>query len=384
MIRKAIAAALLAVTFAAPAAAKDGDFTITPFGRLQYDLGHVERPAGAPATGLGWRDEIRRARLGVEGALTAGFGYKVELELAGDRDIEVTDAYLTYKASKTLRLTAGQHNDFQSLEELTSSRWLSFVERAAFTDAFGFERRLGFSGTWSRGDIIAQAGVFTDNVHALSDGEDGVSLDGRVVWAPKREGTQLHFGASAHRRDTGGSTLRRYSVRPLVHTSEARFVSTPRLPVEQETSFGIEAAMVRGRFHAAAEAHWLKADSPAPAADPTFFGFYAEAGVFITGESRGYKGGRWERTTVKRPLHKGGPGAVQLNLRYDHLDLSSGSVRGGRQGAWQAGLTWIPHDQVRFLLTYSHLRIDEAAIAAAGGDRNYGVDVFGARAQVDF
>jgi len=383
MFRKAFAAACLSGALAAPAAAEDG-FTIKAFGRLQYDVGDVERPDGLTADGLGGRDEIRRARLGVEGDLPARFGYKIELEFAGDRDVEVTDAYLTYKPSKPLRLTLGQHNNFQSLEEVTSSRWLTFLERAAFTDAFGFERRLGFSGTWSEGDLIAQAGIFSENVHALSDEQDGVSLDGRLVWAPKREGAQLHFAGSAHRRDTGNSNLKRYSVRPLVHTAEARFVSTPRLPVETETSFGLEAAMSRGPFHAAAEAHWLKADSAGAAADPTLFGGYVEAGLFVTGESRGYKGGRWERTEVRRPLHKGGPGALQLNLRYDRLDLSSGTVRGGTQDGYQAGLTWIPHDQVRFLVTYSHLSIDESAIPAAGGDRHYGVDVFGARAQVDF
>jgi phosphate-selective porin OprO/OprP len=33
-------------------------------------------------------------------------------------------------------LVVGQHNNFQSMEELTSSLAISFLERAAFTDAF--------------------------------------------------------------------------------------------------------------------------------------------------------------------------------------------------------------------------------------------------------
>jgi phosphate-selective porin OprO/OprP len=45
---------------------------------------------------------------------------------------------------------------------------------------------------------------------------------------------------------------------------------------------------------------------------------------------------------------------------------------------------WIAQDHVRFLLNYGRLQYEGAAIAAAGGDRDYGIDVFGARAQVDF
>jgi phosphate-selective porin OprO/OprP len=80
----------------------------------------------------------------------------------------------------------------------------------------------------------------------------------------------------------------------------------------------------------------------------------------------------------------GGMGALQLNLRYDHLTLNDAGILGGRQRGYQASLIWIPQDYVRFLLNYARLRYDDAAIAASGGDRSYSVDVIGARAQVDF
>src|SRR3546814_18048787 len=59
-----------------------------------------------------------------------------------DNGVERMDAILTYKA-KGLTFTVGQHNNFQGLGELSSSNDTSFLERAAFTDAFGFQRRLG-------------------------------------------------------------------------------------------------------------------------------------------------------------------------------------------------------------------------------------------------
>jgi phosphate-selective porin OprO/OprP len=382
---------------ASPAPAKGGGgVTFKPFGRLQYDAGYVSSPEGVADRGLGFASEVRRARIGAEGNIPGGFGYKIEVDFANN-DVEITDAFLSYKASKALALTLGQHNNFQSMEELTSSRFLSFMERAAFTDAFNFERRIGLSATWSRGDLIAQAGIFTDNIEDLSDAQDAVGLgdenaavsaDGRIVFAPLAGRTQLHLGASAHWRDNGGIAAAgpptRYRQRPFVHTSNSRFLATPALRVGTESDYGLEAALVRGPLHAVAEAHWLNADTIGAGPSPTFFGGYVELGWFLTGESRGYKSGRWDRTKVRRPVGDGGAGAFQINLRYDHLDLAGGPVNGGRQRGYEASLVWIAQDHVRFLINYGHLRYEDAAIAAVGGDRDYGVDVVGARAQVDF
>ena len=59
-------------------------------------------------------------------------------------------------------------------------------------------------------------------------------------------------------------------------------------------------------------------------------------------------------------------------------------MRGGVQNGLQASLTWIPTDHVRFMANYARLSYDGAAIPAAGGDRDYGVDVVGLRAQLDW
>lgn len=372
----------------APRFGSSDGWSIKPRGRVQYDIGNVERPDGVGLADLGHVDEIRRARLGIEGTAPHGISYVFEMEFGEEVD-EIVDATIGYRASRELSLTVGQHNNFQSLEELTSSRFSSFLERAAFTDAFNFERRLGLSALYTRGPVTAQAGVFIDNLLDIDEGDGTWSLDGRLVYAPRVGETQLHFGASAHARDNGDlvdrGTTTRYRQRPFIHATDVRFIATPALPVDGETSFGFEAAMIRGPWHAAAEVHWLAADRIA-GEDPTFFGGYAEIGWFLTGESRGYRGGRFDRTRVRRgqAVEEGGFGAVQLNLRYDHLDLNSGGIIGGSQDGFQVGLTWIPTDHVRFLFNYARLLYDNAAVPAAGGDRSYGIDVVGARAQIDF
>lgn len=365
---------------------KDKGWSFKPRGRLQYDVGFVGRPDGVDDRGLGFGTELRRARLGVDGTVPGGFGYKFEADFA-DNAVDLADALISYDATDDLGLVIGHHNNFQSLEELTSSLFLTFMERAAFTDAFNFERRVGISATYAAGDVIASAGVFTDSIDDLTNDENNaLSVDGRAVFAPKLGGTQLHFGGSAHLRNNNSlaDIGTRYRQRPFVHTTDTRFLATPAFPVDKETSYGLEAAAINGPFHAVGEVHWLNADRDVPGATPTFFGGYAELGYYLTGETRGYKAGKFDRTKVLNPVGKGGLGAFQVNLRYDHLDLNDAGIIGGRQNGYQASLIWIPQDHVRFLLNYVHLNYDDAAVAAAGGDRDYGIDVFGARAQIDF
>jgi phosphate-selective porin OprO/OprP len=371
----------------APRIGSADGWSLKPRGRLQYDVGGVSRPAGVTVAGLGAADEIRRGQLGVEGTIPGGFSYLIELEFA-EHVTEITEATLTYTASPQLAITVGQHNAFQSLEEISSDRFTSFMERAAFTDAFNFNRRLGASATVTKGALTGQLGVFSDNLLEIDEADGAYSFDGRIVYAPRLGATQLHIGASAHWRDSGDRVARgittRYRQRPFIHISDVRFIATPALPVAAETAFGIEAAMIKGPFHATAELHWLHADGAGAAPDPTLFGGYAEVGYFLTGETRGYRGARWERTRVRRPVEDGGFGAVQALLRYDHLDLNSGSVRGGRQSGIEAALVWLPTDYVRLTVNYARLAYDEAVIPAAGGDRSYGVDAYGMRVAVDF
>lgn len=361
----------------------ESGWTFEPFGRLMVDAGVVDAPDAISDAGLGFANEIRRARIGVAGNLPGDFAYKIEVDFA-DGEVELTDALLAYETGDAT-FTIGQHNNFQGLEELTSSRFLSFMERAAFTDAFGFERRVGLSGQYEAGNLLLQAGVFTANVDDLtSDENNSWGLDGRAVFAPKFGDTRLHFGGSVHYRELNDANDSvRYRQRPHLHITDTRFINTGAIAAESETGYGLEAAAISGPFHFASEAFWQQVEQPG-LADPTFFGGYVEAGLFLTpGDTRGYKGFKFDRVKPANPLGEGGIGALQFNVRYDYLDLVDAGIVGGTQNAYAASLIWTPTAYTRFMLDYSHVRYDDAVIAA-GANRDYSVNAFGVRAQVDF
>ncbi len=364
-------------------ATKDG-WSFKPRGRLQIDTAGVDAPAGVAASAsLGVATEFRRAYLGFDGTFPGGFGYRLEADFANS-SVDLTDVYLTYKASPRLTFTLGQHKPFQSMEDMTSDLFTSFMERAAFNSGFGFERRVGASATYTGKQVLVQAGVFTDNAADLNaDRNNSYGLDGRIVFMPKLGKGQLHLGASAHYREfNDAATTTRYRARPFVHTTDVRLIDTGAFSASGERAFGAEFAYINGRFHATAESQWLTALRPG-LANPTFNGGFAEVGLLLTDDVTAYRNGVYDRIKPKHPVGKGGLGAVQVNLRYDWLDLSSGAVVGGRQQVAGASLVWMPIDYVRFILNYGHLWIDNAAVPA-GTVRNYSADSLGMRAQFDF
>src|SRR3546814_14694439 len=78
------------------------------------------------------------------------------------------------------------------------------MERAAFSQAFGFERRVGLSAQYKGKALLLQGGIFGANADdLLDDSNDSVSFAGRAVWMPKLGETQFHLGGSLHLRDLG-------------------------------------------------------------------------------------------------------------------------------------------------------------------------------------
>lgn len=388
-------ASLASFGWAAPALAeKDNEWDIAPRGRLQIDAGDLSASdtVTTAAGGLPSDVFVRRFFLGFDAKLPGNLAIRAEADIAPEfehADWTWTDLYLQWTPSKKLSLTLGQTKPAYGLEEQTSDLFPSMMERAAIHTAFGNERRFGLTGQYVEKDFVLQAGAYLDDIDSIIDSVDqGHSFFGRAVYAPKIGKGRLHLGARMNRRelDDAGVGIR-YSTRPFLRTEDARFVNTGTISgVTSETGYGLEFAYINGRFEATGEAHWQHASRIGGLPDPTFSGFYAEVGYFLTkGDTRGYKNGQWDRTKPANPVGKGGIGAVQVNLRYDHLDLNDAAAGfiGGKQDAYAVGLSWTPTNRTRVILNYARLHFEDSAISV-GGDRSYGANAIGTRLQFDF
>lgn len=430
---------------------KDAGWTFKPRGRIQYDAGFVENPQDDILTrNLGFNNRVRRFRLGAEGTIPGGFGYKAEVDLAGG-SVGFGDVILTYQPKgKPWSLTIGNHETLNGLEQISSSRYISFLERAAFNDAFINTRRLGISAGYVNpaNTFRVNAGLFSAHSIDSSLDNDGWIGAARAVYSPLVDGNQLHFGVNLQHREfqsNNGSTvaassgqpstnqLARYRARPFSQLTDVRFVDTQSFAARSDTIVGFEFAGIFKSLHLTAEAQYLTAQAydagdriaagdpldlfPAaaqfvPDGNPSFWGGYIEAGYFLTGETRGYKNGLWDRTKVLKPFSKGGWGALQINGRVDYLDLASSRLKrgctnnfttglcagpaqlqkGGEQLGLLASLVWIPEDYVRFYLQGAHARITGGPLAGTVisgttepvDERTYTSNSVQARAQIDF
>jgi len=398
MNSRRLAAAIAPLTWlglSAPAAAQSVDaaqavpedakpkseWRLKPRWRVQYDVASVDGPDGL--AGLGNFQDVRRARLGADLAMPHGFSARVETELTTD-PIALTDAYLQW-SGKNVKVILGQQKAQFPLDEENSNLNTSFLERAAFVSAFGYTRRTGVSVHHVTGDWAISGGVYTDPLVRLNDVKtNSRSVDVRTYWSRQLAKTKLHFGATYHWRDLNDfeQAATHYRSRPALHVTDTRYIGTAELAVEKEQRFGLEAAAVRGRFHIVAETHWLRAKRN-NLNDPTFFGAYAEVGMFLTKDSRPLNGGMFGTIKPRKPMGGGGLGAVQLNLRYDYLDLNNRTIIGGAQNGYLASLIWTPAEHFRLMGQYAKLAYTDATIAV-GGSRSYSVDMLGVRGQISF
>jgi phosphate-selective porin OprO/OprP len=300
------------------------------------------------------------------------------------------------------------------------------LERASFTDAFAYERRLGVG--LSLADKTADkytlsAGIFSgkinDDLFNRTSWEAGI----RGTFTPRLSNGFIHVGASAlYRKNNRDAQGAQYRSRPLTQITDQRFVDTGTIASDGDFSAGVELGGVMKSFHFAAEAQklWVRGFDPSKVltepndiitgnrynGDPSFEGGYAEVGYYLTGESRGYKGGKWDRTKVLKPFDQGGWGAIQVNGRVDYLNLtdkvggtpvlagypsgfSSAFVNGGKQLGYQLSVIWNPMDYLRFMAQYGHIDITGGPRAATvdldgplNARRKYGVDTAAVRAQL--
>lgn len=388
--------ALPAQAQTASAAGASSDWSIKPRGRIQLDYGNVTGPdLDLPVNRieLGPDTRVRRAYLGVDIAIPGGWGVRFETDFAA-KPVALTDAYVFYKPRKDITITAGHHKPFWGMEEMGSDNFTSFQERAAYSTAFGFERRVGLSAVYAGKTLLVQGGVFADDATALGfpdsgpavprDFDDAWSFDARAVYMPKLGKAQLHLGGSIHYRDTKNLETLRYRARPFVRTTDLRFVDTRNIAgTGGELGIGLEAAYVQGPFHATVESFWQKAMRPGQFS-PTFNGGYAELGYVLTREATPYKNGGYDRLVPKKSVGKGGVGAFQLNARYDWLDLTDGAFVGGWQDMAGVSLIWVPVAHLRFIADYGHFWIKDSPVTASGGQHDYQANAFGLRGQFDF
>ncbi|MGD2074678.1 MAG: OprO/OprP family phosphate-selective porin [Gammaproteobacteria bacterium] len=364
----------------------DGKFETTLGGRVQVD-GAWYSEDNVDLDGENGT-EFRRARLFVKGTMYDVWDFKGQYDFAGN-EAEIKDAYIRYTGFP-FKVTVGQFKQPFGLEELTSSKYITFMERALPTEAFATSRRIGLGTNYAAEHWTLAASLYGREEGDDTDGDQGYGVGARMTWAPWNEkGRVLHLGAAGAWEDPNDNDVR-FRARPESHKTGTRLVDTADIPEPDTfTRYGLEAATVLGPFSLQGEYMGIAAQSDA-VSDPDFDGWYVYGSWFLTGESRQYKKGAFSRVTPKSTVGKsGGIGAWELAVRYSSIDLDDADTQGGEEDNITVGINWYATKYVRFMANYVMADADpftqEAGLDVDPPNADDdSPDVFQVRAQIDF
>ena len=346
---------------------RDGAFTTKIGGRMQLDAAtYSEDRSGAGST-LGDGTEVRRARLYMKGTIYNDWFYKFEYDFAGSGDNKsgITDIWLGYNGFdfEGLSVKVGHFRDPFMLQDQVSDNNTQFTERASI-DAFTAGRHIGAMASVNRKHWTTALGVFGDKASKKGgESDEGWGTAGRATWMPINEkGSLVHIGLAADYRSTRGNDAR-FKQQPETHLAGVNFVDTGELTnVSSYLTLGAELAVVQGRFSGQTEYVRVNVDRD-NASDPTFDGWYAQAGWFLTNDTRPYtfKGAKFKAVNPKSIIGKGGIGAWEVALRYSTIDLNDGGITGGEMDNLTLGLNWFPTAGLRVSANYiKMLEMDRA------------------------
>lgn len=374
----------------------DDKFKLKIGGRVQNDWSvySTRKKLRTKFGRIGDGSEFRRARLFMEGSVYGNIKYKMQYDFASSDPFK--DAYIQVKKLPLVgNFTVGHYKEPFSLEELTSSKYITFMERS-LPNVFSSGRNLGVRLNRDFMDKRATAafGFFREGNPADTSttfGNSGIyNATTRLTFLPwyQEKGRRLvHLGLSYRHAFHDEANQIRFRQRPEAHLGP-RFVETPKFQVEAIDYFNPEVALVYGP--ASLQFEWMSALVDRPIGDAIQYnGYYIFGSFFLTGEHRPYKtsSGAFDRVKPKNNFDgKGGWGALELAARYSMLDLNDEDLNGGELSNFTFGLNWYLNPNVRFMLNYVRAMLDEGDCYLKGSKGNHcsDTDIVQARFQVDF
>ena len=376
---------------------KDGNNTIQLTGRLHMDYRQYSPDYGTGQTTDSYQNlaEVRRARFGIRGQFAKDFKYQLLANFGNDAGSSSTtttadEMWVNYAANPEMQFQFGLFKMPFSLEQLTSSNNIDFMERSLIGNTDGEfipAKETGFMlhGIPKPGLTYALAlSRGRANKDAVSDGFDYI---GRVTTNfAELQGSKAyvaHLGAAYSTGEIKSGVIPA-SGRTEARTQSGWFTGSALSGVTTRTRQGLEAAFAYNGLKVQGE-HFQFNYDPTTGNDQKINGYYVQAVYNLTGESHAYKDGTFGWIKPNNPIDKGGRGAWQVGVRMSEFDASDISVATGKSNratAMTYGITWFATDNLRVMLNYIDTKFD--ALVGSSGSRVNGDRAVMLRSQLSF
>jgi phosphate-selective porin len=279
--------------------------------------------------------DVRRARIGLKGALFGHVEYEVERDFR-EHDYPWRDAYVNVAFDRALEFRGGRFKVPFGLEQLAAARELDLLDRSLAAQYLTPGRDIG---VMAHGRLLArrvrfQAAIFRaggDNLRAAErrDPRRGALVAGRVVFRPWNRSDDsagllrtLSIGAAA----TGGRVPDGpYSVRARTAADDlplfpAVTVRGWRRRYGGEIEWRVGPALVAGELMRVVDQRLGLSTDDGPLPDLIAQGWYVRGSWVLTGERK------TERVRPARPF-PGGMGALEVVGRLEDIGLRSRGTR---------------------------------------------------------
>ncbi|MFQ5515195.1 MAG: OprO/OprP family phosphate-selective porin [Myxococcota bacterium] len=346
---------------------RDDQFKLQIGGRFMMDwaLFHEDSDVSQLLGEIGSGTEFRRARLFAKGQLMENVHFKFQYDFAGG-DVDFNDVYLTFREVPVVgTVQVGHFKEPFGLEELTSSRFLTFMERSLPNVLVpGRNSGLGVHGGLAEDRITWAVGAFRETDSSGNGfGDDSTyNLTGRVTALPYRDASGdhlLHVGLS-YSHLFRNNDLERFTAKPEAHLAPS-FLDTGAFAADAIDLYNPELALVWGPFSAQAELTFADVNRDG-VRDADLYGHYLMLSYFLTGESRAFKPAKaaFARLRPRRNFTRGkGRGAWEVAARYSMLKLSDAGLPGGDLRDVTVGVNWYLNPFVRIMFNYVNADLND-------------------------
>ncbi|MFT4629581.1 MAG: phosphate-selective porin OprO/OprP [Dinoroseobacter sp.] len=284
-----------------------GDYEFKFGGRIMYDYNKSEKNGVTDEDGF----DLRRGRVYASGKIAKDWAFKSQFNVNGGG---VEDLYLRYTGfGEMANVTIGNQKVPFGLEELTSSKDISVLERSAITEQYAIGR------------------AESVQLHGVLGGNSTYAISAFAVDQDDSNDDEIGFAA-------------RYTIAPIKSDNAVVHLGLAYRDIADSDAFGVELAATSGSFHIQAE--YANGDLGTDSLD----GYYVQAGYIFTGESRPYSKG-----VFKRVNPNGKAGAWEAVVRYEDGDGNHSDIELGRTDAtaYTVGLNWYAHKNVRLGINYT-------------------------------
>ena len=355
---------------------EDAAFRLQFGGRIQNDWAFIhagdEIDSALDSNGTG--TEIRRARIFFSGTLWNDLVFKSQLEFSNldSGTVSLKDMYIGLRNLGPVgNLIVGQMKEPYSLEQQMSSNDYTLMEDS-LAEAFVPARSVGvlaFNPVFY-GRVLWQIGVFerTNSSGFSFDNDTDWRVTGRLVGVPLYDGEGervVHLGLTYSHRFQDRDQMQRFSRRPDAHLAPQFADTGTTIPAENTDILVSEVAVVWGPAsiqgsysHAFVDAYL--------GGNLDFWGAYAQASYFLTGEHRNYRfgQGKFGRLSPRAPLNlaKGDWGAWEIAARFGYVDLNDATIRGGELWSMTAALNWYLYPNARVMFNYVHSSLRDRTV----------------------